>query len=150
MQFHQQEPPRPLSWMVHLGLVVGGGFGGFVGASLVWDFIYGLATVDDDTYDLLHDDVPGWGAVAGAVVALAIVMSLRRPAPVVLASCHAAAIVAGLIGGSIGWRVGLWAYFGTLVAFVICAAFRRARRVGANGPAACPAAVARKAESERT
>ena len=99
---------------------------GGVGAFLVWNFIYGIGArvVTDETYQQLHDRIAACGGIAGAVAGLAVVLSLRRPAPGVLIGGHAFATVAGFFGGSVGWQEGLWAYFGALVVFVISVAFR--------------------------
>jgi len=106
--------------------VTGSWLAGRFCASLVWDYIYsiGQRVVPDETHYRLYDSVTLWGGVAGALIGAAIVLSLRRPAPGVLAAGHALATVAGFIGGSVGWQEGLWAYFGALVIFVIAVAFR--------------------------
>ena len=106
--------------------VVSSWLAGILGAVLVWNFIYGIgqSVVADETYYRLHGTITRWGGVAGAVVALATVLLIRRPAPGVLAAGHALAIVAGFLGGMDGWQQGLWAYFGAIVAFVIGVAVR--------------------------
>jgi len=106
--------------------VAGSWLAGRFCASLVWDFIYSIGSrvIEDDIYYQLHDKVAGWGGVAGVSFALAIALLLRRPALGVLAAGHALATVAGFFGGSVDWRIGLWAYFNALAAFVICVAFR--------------------------
>jgi hypothetical protein len=111
--------------------VVGSWLAGIVGAFLVWNFIYsiGQRVIEDETYIQLHDTVTRWGGVAGALVGLATVLLLRRPAPEVLVAGHALATIAGFFGGSLGWQEGLWVYFDALVIFVIGVAFRALLRL---------------------
>jgi hypothetical protein len=106
--------------------VVGSWLLGIVGAFLVWNFIYSIGSrvVTDEIYEHLHDRVTTCGGIAGALVGLAVILLLRRPAPGVLAAGHALAPVAGFFGGSVGWQEGLWAYFGAFAVFIICVAFR--------------------------
>lgn len=100
---------------------------GIVGSFLVWNFIYaiGASVVTDEIHYWLDGPVTAWGGLAGAVVAIAIVLLLRRPAPGALAAGHALATVVGFFGGSVGWQEGLWGCFGALVAFVIGVALFR-------------------------
>jgi hypothetical protein len=104
--------------------VVSSWLAGIVGAYLVWGYIYGIGerVVTDEIYEQLNEPVTRCGGIAGALVGLAVVLLLRRPAPEVLIYGHALATGAGFIGGHSGWQQGLWAYFEAHVAFVICVA----------------------------
>jgi len=106
--------------------VAGSWLAGIIGAFLVWNFIYGIGSrvVTDEIHHQFEGSVTRWGGVAGALVGLAVVLLLRRPAPGVLIAGHVLATIAGFFGGSVGWQEGLWVYFGGLLAFVVYVAFR--------------------------
>jgi hypothetical protein len=107
--------------------VVGSSAAGWLGAFLVWNFIYsiGARVVDHQIYARLQGRVTLWGVAAGVLTGLATVLLLRRPALGVLVAGHTIATAAGCsVGGSVGWQEGLYAYFGALVSLVMIVGYR--------------------------
>jgi hypothetical protein len=103
-----------------VGAAAVSGLAGLAGAWLVWNFIYAIGSrvVTDEIYARLEGTVSWSGCGAGAVVGLMTSVFRHRKVFSVLAEGHAFAIVAGFVGGSFIWYVGLYAYFGSL--FMCC------------------------------
>jgi hypothetical protein len=109
---------------------VGSWLVGMLGSFLVCNFIYsiGAGVVDDATYGRMHGEVVSGGGFAGAGLAVWVGLVLRRPAVGFSCVAHVVSTVAGFIGGSVDWKVGLWCYFGGLGVFALLAVFLRKRR----------------------
>jgi hypothetical protein len=111
---------------------------GFFGAGLVWQFIYsiGSSVVSDDLHYELAETVSAWGAVAEACSGFAVGAVANTgavAASIAFALLHFCAVLAGMFGGSSGWRNGLYGYFGVHAAAVIgcggCAVLPVARKL---------------------
>ena len=118
--------------------LAGSWFAGRIGAFLVWNFIYsiGARVVSDETHYALNDAVIRYGGLAGLLFAVGVLVLLQRCFLVVgaLLAAHALATCLGFVGGVIGWRQGLCAYYGTFVVVAAWFALRTKFRQKKNEP----------------
>lgn len=103
-----------------LAAVTLGAFCGWIGAALVWNFIYGIGgrVISDEIYETWADEVYQAGLWFGAGSAGVLAAFWRRGLLAAICAQHFLAVAAGGVGGSFGWRPGLIVYFGAQ-AFVL-------------------------------
>jgi hypothetical protein len=95
-------------------LAAGGAAFGWVGAWLVWNYIYGIGArvISDEEYATLGDAVFFWGAVAGAGSGFALSVLPRRWPEAGFFVVNPLAVFSGAVAGDAsGWRGGLTWYF---------------------------------------
>ncbi|HEX6987713.1 MAG TPA: hypothetical protein VF170_20200 [Planctomycetaceae bacterium] len=109
--------PQFLIWLGKSALFsAAGAISGCVGSWLVWNLLYGIGgrVVSDEQYARLLDDVPLWGAAAGACSGCAVGVLPKAWPLAAFALLHMVAVVNGAFEGSAtDWRGGLAYYFGT-------------------------------------
>jgi hypothetical protein len=90
-------------------------------ASIVWDAIYGVGSrmISDDIYNTLQDDVRWWGGIAGLCSAVAMNCLPHLWPFVAFPATYVLSVFAGVVGGHVGWKYGLFGYFGVHVAVAV-------------------------------
>ena len=98
---------------------------GRVGAWLVWGFIYGIGerVITDELYAQLEVDVVHWGGIAGACSGFAVGCLPGILSGGGLMFVTFASVLLGIMGETLGWRLGLIGFFGAHLAIVIACVF---------------------------